>query len=208
MEGLFLKNDIETVGSKPTGLKGTIAGRIMNIIHAGFYKKIITDYIICDKNDAKECHVLDIGCGGGITLKLFSSESSVKKTCGIDYSIEMVKLAKKLNQKKITKKTVEILKADVLKIPYGNDSFNIVTAFDTINFWPDHNKALSEIKRVLKINGKFFIINAYPREGTKWHDFVKFKNNKEYEKLFSLNGFVNINSFFVKNTIIVSGNKP
>ena len=42
MEELFLKNDIETVGSKPTGLKGTIAGRIMNIIHAGFYKKIIT----------------------------------------------------------------------------------------------------------------------------------------------------------------------
>ena len=202
-----MNKDIETIGAKPTGLKGKIAGHVMNIIHSALYKKIIAKYIIHSTKISPKLTVLDIGCGGGIAIKIFSSHPSIQKVCGIDYSVDMVKLSMKLNKREIENETVEIVKADILKIPYKNDFFDIITCFDTINFWTDHNEALNEIKRVLKRNDRVYIINAYPKEGTKWHNFVKFKNNGEYERLFTNNGFIKIISEFEKNTIIVSGYK-
>jgi ubiquinone/menaquinone biosynthesis C-methylase UbiE len=50
---------------------------------------------------------------------------------------------------------VDIVQSDVTDLPYPNNYFDIITAFDTINFWTDFNKALFEIKRVLKEDGKF-----------------------------------------------------
>jgi ubiquinone/menaquinone biosynthesis C-methylase UbiE len=207
MEEHFLENNFETVGSKPMGLKGFIAGKIMNLIHAGFYRKIINEIIIKNISNHEEINVLDIGCGGGTSIKSFSNNSSVKKVYGIDYSEDMVNLSKKLNQKKINTGSVEIEVADVSKLPFANDSFDIITAFDTINFWPDQKKAILEIFRTIKLGGSFFIINAFPKEGTKWFDFVKYKNEKEYENFLSSNGFSNVSYIFQKNTIIVQGIK-
>ena len=202
-----MKNNFETVGSKPIGIKGLLAGKIMNFIHAGFYRKIINEIIISD-NNLSEIIILDIGCGGGTSIKSLSNHSSVKKTYGIDYSEDMVKLSRKFNQQKINIGSVEIEVADVAKLPFKNDSFDIITAFDTINFWPDQEKAILEILRTIKHGGSFFIINAFPEEGTKWFDFVKYKSKREYEEFLSSNGFSEISCVFKKNTIIVHGIKP
>ncbi len=35
-----MSEKMETIGSKPTGIKGIISGRIMNLIHGGLYGKI------------------------------------------------------------------------------------------------------------------------------------------------------------------------
>lgn len=92
-------------------------------------------------------------------------------------------------------------------MPFENGSFDLITAFDIINFWPDHKKAISEIIRTLKPGGVFFIINAYPKEGTKWHEFVKFKNDGEYREFLINNGLKNVKSAFEKNTLIVLDRK-
>jgi len=207
MEEHFLGNNFETVGSKPMGLKGLITGKIMNLIHAGYYRKIINEIIIPNKSNLEEIYVLDIGCGGGTSIKSFSNNSSVKKVYGIDYSEDMVKLSQKLNQQKINIGSVEIKVGEVSKLPFKNDYFDIITAFDTINFWPDQKMAISEILRTMKQGGSFFIINAFPKEGTKWFDFVKYKNEKEYKNFLSSNGFSNVSYILQKNTIIVQGIK-
>ena len=207
MEELFLENDLKTIGSNPLGLKGLLAGKIMNIIHAGFYRNIINEIIIPYEKNLSEINILDIGCGGGTSIKSFSKHPSVKKVFGIDYSEDMVKLSYKLNQKKISSGNVDIKLADVSKLPFENNSFEIITAFDTINFWPDQKMAISEILRTLKQDGCFFIINAFPKEGTKWFDFVKYKNEKEYKIFLSSNGFSDVSCVFKKNTIIVQGIK-
>ena len=87
------------------------------------------------------------------------------------------------------------------------ESFDIITAFDTINFWTDQKIAILEIFRTIKHGGSFYIINAFPKEGTKWFDFVKYKNEKEYEEFLLSNGFSDISCVFIKNTIIVQGIK-
>ena len=96
-----MENNLKTVGSKPIGLKGLLAGKIMNFLHSEFYRKIINEIIIPDKIKFSDLDVLDIGCGGGTSIKSFSSHSSVKKVYGIDYSEDMVNLSRKLNQQKL-----------------------------------------------------------------------------------------------------------
>ncbi len=95
-----MENDLKTIGSKPLVLKGLLAGKIMNIIHSGFYRKIINEILIPSENNLSEMNILDIGCSGGASIKTFSKHPSVKRVYGIDYSEDMVKLSRKLNQKK------------------------------------------------------------------------------------------------------------
>ncbi|MBN1892225.1 MAG: class I SAM-dependent methyltransferase, partial [Clostridiales bacterium] len=92
---------METIGSKPTGWLGRRAGQIMNFIHHGAYKKIIDHHISDMLAESDQNHVLDIGCGGGIAVKIFSKNKRVIKVIGIDYSEEMVKLSQKINKKAI-----------------------------------------------------------------------------------------------------------
>ena len=199
------KNEMEKIGSKPSGLPGFFTGKIMNLIHSSAYKKIINQYIADYCKDPDQKTVLDIGCGGGISVKLFSSLGGIRKVTGIDYSEDMVRLSKRFNKEEILEGSVEILKADVSELPFKNGTFDIISAFDTINFWPDHKNAIAEIVRSLKSNGIFFIINAYPKAGTKWHEFVTFKSDSEYQQYLIANGFKKVTSVIEKNTIIVWG---
>jgi len=198
---------METIGSKPVGLKGRLAGVIMNLIHASQYKKIIQKYLVENIDTPDELSVLDIGCGGGKVINIFSSLIKKVKIFGIDHSPDMVNLSKKVNKNGINNGMIEIVQGDVKKLPYPNDSFNIVTAFDTISFWNDFNDSINEIKRVLKQDGIFFIVNGYPKVGTKWYDFVKFKNDSEYRAFLTRNGFKEINLVIEKNTIIIKALK-
>lgn len=89
----------------------------------------------------------------------------------------------------------------------GTDSADIITVFDNINFWGDYGRALKEITRVLKESGFVYIINGYPEVGTKWHDFVKFKNAEEYRNLLLANG-ITVEKIEIENhTILVKGKK-
>lgn len=203
-----MKNGIlETFGSKPSGLIGTLNGRLMNRFHTLAYRKIIKEYIedvIC-RND--ENVILDVGCGGGVSVRILSKNPKIDKVFGIDYSEDMVKLSRKYNKNQIKSGIAEIIQADVKELPFKNDHFDIITAFDTVNFWLDNKKAISEIFRTLKPDGSFFIVNAYPKEGTKWHDFVRYKSEKDYRNYLDSNGFADVVTVIKKKTIIVCGKK-
>ena len=100
--------------------------------------------------------ILDIGCGGGINIKRMAESS--KKVYGIDYSTESVKLSQKVNAKLIEKGKVEIQEGNVKNLPFEDNAFDIVTAFETVYFWPDIEKCFGEVKRVLKPGGTFLIV--------------------------------------------------
>ena len=99
--------------------------------------------------------ILDVGCGGGINVKRMAK--SAKKVYGIDYSIESVKLSKEVNEKLIDEGKVEIIEGNVKSLPFEDNTFDIVTAFETVYFWPDIEKCFAEVKRVLKPGGIFLI---------------------------------------------------
>ncbi|SDA46059.1 class I SAM-dependent methyltransferase [Methanobrevibacter millerae] len=99
--------------------------------------------------------ILDIGCGGGMNIKRMSEKA--KKVYGVDYSIESVKLSRQVNEDNIRQGKVEVLEGNVAALPFDDDSFDIVTAFETVYFWPDIEKSFGEVRRVLKPGGTFLI---------------------------------------------------
>ena len=99
--------------------------------------------------------ILDIGCGGGMNINRMASEA--KKVYGVDYSIESVNLSREVNEGLIKRGKVEIYEGNVMDLPFEDNSFDIVTAFETVYFWQDIEKSFGEVKRVLKPGGMFLI---------------------------------------------------
>jgi ubiquinone/menaquinone biosynthesis C-methylase UbiE len=199
---------MQNLGSKPEGILGRIAGRLMNLIHGGFYKSVLKKELGDAQKLKQSIYVLDVGCGGGRTIGILSAMIKNGKIYGIDHSKEMVRLSQRLNAKNIKIGKVEIGWGDVANLPHKSSQFNLVTAFDTLNYWDDIEKSLMEIFRVSQPGGKFLIINGYPKEGTKWWDFVKFKSENEYKDILEKHRFGNVKTEIVKNRIIVMGEKP
>ncbi len=84
------------------------------------------------------------------------SEAVVK---GIDYSKVSVEKSRKVNQKEIDTGRCEILQASVMELPFKDEQFDLVTAFETVYFWPDLPQSFQEVYRVIKAGGRFFICN-------------------------------------------------
>ena len=161
---------------KPTGEVGKVVADDMNVSHFeltnwGFEK------INIKNNDV----ILDIGCGGGRTVNRLASIATEGKTYGIDYSLDCVEWSKNCNEKFIKDGNVEISHASVEKIPFENEKFDIVSAVETIYFWPNLIESFKEVKRVLKASGKLIIIcEMYSSENFKERneEFVKISDMK------------------------------
>lgn len=83
--------------------------------------------------------------------------SKAKKVYGVDYSVESVKLSREVNQDYINDGKVEVLEENVESLPFEDNTFDIITAFETVYFWPNIEKSFGEVKRVLKPGGIFLI---------------------------------------------------
>ncbi|WP_407416332.1 class I SAM-dependent methyltransferase [Methanobrevibacter sp.] len=129
--------------------------------------------------------ILDIGCGGGKNIERFAKLITEGKVFGIDYSEVSVKMSIELNRKAIDEGKVEVIRGSVSKMPFEDNSFDIVTGFETIYFWPDFINDLKEVNRVLKKNGLLFFCNeAVYREGEmeKYDDLVELLDMKIYSE--------------------------
>lgn len=112
------------------------------------------DHININEDDI----ILDIGCGSGLNVKRLHEKSSKAKTYGIDYSSTSVKKSKILNREEINNGQIEIIEANVQEMPFEDETFNIITAFETVYFWPTLTESFTEVKRILKPKGQFCII--------------------------------------------------
>ena len=116
--------------------------------------------------------MLDIGCGGGATLQRLLKRSKNGKVYGIDISEKSVTKAKKVNAE-VLDKQVFVCQGSAEKLPYEDGEFNLVTAVETVYFWPDLPDCLQEVKRVLKPRGKFVIMVEVVDSNSMWTNVVE-----------------------------------
>lgn len=103
-------------------------------------------------------NILDIGCGGGRiaeTLPYYYPHASI---FGCDVSKTAISYAKKLGSGKVTYHVMKIN-----RFPYKDSYFAVCLCLDVLEHVPNVSVFLSEIRRVLKKHGKFFLI--VPCEG-------------------------------------------
>ncbi len=138
---------------KPNGWIGSWMLRMMNIAHRGMYAWLIRQGAINDGD-----RVLDIGCGGGKILQILSNLNPNGIIYGIDISEQAVKESIKLNEARVASGKVMVKEASVTSIPFEDQFFDAITAFQTHYFWPSLEQDVKEVWRVLKNGGKFIII--------------------------------------------------
>ena len=159
---------------KPNGKLGRLIARGMNKGHAKLAKWGLSLFSV-----KPNYYILDIGCGGGGNLKYFAKTVIDGKVYGIDYSETAVNISTKVNKKYIEKSIMEIHQSSVSSLPFNNNFFDIVTAFESYYFWPDLIRDLQEIYRVLKPNGCLILVN----EGYICNNEEKRKRAENWAKL-------------------------
>lgn len=137
---------------KPNGFLGRSMLRKMNVGHTP-----LSNWALSLIHPAPDARVLDVGCGGGANIARMLKLCPMGFVDGIDYSSESVAVSRKENAASIGNHCY-VRQGDVGALPYSDGAFDLVTAFETVYFWPDLKKAFAEVLRVLKPGGKFLLV--------------------------------------------------
>jgi ubiquinone/menaquinone biosynthesis C-methylase UbiE len=172
--------------AKPTGNGGVLSTFFMNRLNQKQYKCVMNN-ICCPQNGK----VLDIGFGNGYLIGRFARQN-IGDFYGIEISGDMLKAGVKRNNKFVNQGKLHLSKGTALDIPFENSFFDSVYTVNTVYFWSDLDKGLSEVSRVLKRNGIF--INAFYSK--QWLDKIKYTQygfnkyiKEELENALIHNGF-------------------
>lgn len=98
--------------------------------------------------------VLDVGCGEGFTLDRLQKEKIGKVFEGIEYDSQAVTLANKLYPK------ITIKEGDIYKLPYKNNSFDLVICTEVLEHLDNPKKAYRELLRV----SRKYVLMSVPNE--------------------------------------------
>ncbi len=109
---------------------------------------------------------LELGCGTGFFLLNLVQAGVVAKGSVTDISPGMVEVA--LRNAAGLGLPVDGRVADAERIPYGDDSFDLVVGHAVLHHIPDVALALREVLRVLRPGGRF----VFAGEPTRWGDAV------------------------------------
>lgn len=91
--------------------------------------------------------ILDVGCGTGANLKMLAAYGEAE---GVDISSQAVEFCRRRGLDSVKLGAIE-------RLPYADDSFDLVTALDVIEHLEDDLAGLREIRRVLRRQGRVLL---------------------------------------------------
>jgi demethylmenaquinone methyltransferase/2-methoxy-6-polyprenyl-1,4-benzoquinol methylase len=122
------------------------------------WKRRLVDMLALKGGEA----ALDLACGTGDITFAVAERLSTGHATGLDITQGMLEIAeRKRHDQGIG--NVSFHRADILSMPFADESFDAVTAGYALRNVPDVSGALVEIKRVLRPGGRFFSLDfAHP----------------------------------------------
>jgi ubiquinone/menaquinone biosynthesis C-methylase UbiE len=126
--------------------------------------------------------VLDLGCGTGILEKQLNEKGFKGKIVAVDKSEKMINIARNYTA---NLKNVEFKFFDLEKdLAFPSNYFDCVVAINVFYLIKNQKKFLSEVKRILKTNGYFILVD--PKPGGSILEFFKehFKNVRSIKEIF------------------------
>ena len=116
-------------------------------------------------NPAVELDWLDVGCGTGALSSEVLSRFNPRSLIGIEQSAGFLTTA----QRNVDNERAKFEVGDAQKLPLDDHSKDIVASALVLNFVPDIPKALTEMKRVVRLGGTVaFYVWDYPGGGMEF----------------------------------------
>jgi ubiquinone/menaquinone biosynthesis C-methylase UbiE len=130
---------------------------------SAFYELVFTDHLLHAQTMATTLSeefprsatvkILDVACGTG-TLSRRLEEQGFCMT-GLDFSL------KSLRRLRQAADSIALIQADAAALPFGSASFDVVTCLGAWRHFPDMERVLHEICRVLRPDG-IFLVGYFP----------------------------------------------
>jgi len=103
--------------------------------------------------DSLKGHLLEIGCGSGADLEIFSKVREIKTITAIDLGENIEKIAGRYKERK----DIYIQRGNALSLDFYSEKFDVIYSFGVFHHTSDPIKCISEAQRVLKKNGAIFL---------------------------------------------------
>lgn len=137
---------LATVGV-PRAPTGWLAVMVMPSEHRPFYA------VVAEMLDLRpEDDLLDVACGSATLLHEHGWR--VRTVAGLDASDIQLGAARRRLARRIDHGTAEIVKGDAGALPWEDGRFSAVTCIAGMDFFPDPQKAVHEMYRVLRPGGR------------------------------------------------------
>jgi ubiquinone/menaquinone biosynthesis C-methylase UbiE len=148
--------------------------------------------------------VLDLGCGAGWATRMLARMVSRDKSnggqnglvVGLDISDEMIRRAQQ-NSREFP--NIRYLVGSADKIPWESNFFSKVLSVESFYYYPDQDRALDELRRVMAPRGRLFIlINLYSDNiySLRWVQELQVpvhaRSVHEYVELLTTHGFAQV----------------
>lgn len=105
-------------------------------------------------------HVLDVGCGSGaVTREIARRVGDRGLTVGLDPSPELLAVARELAQEAGLGYRVEFREGDALRLPFPDQSFDVVLCATVLSHVPRGEAAIPELVRVLRSGGRLGVFD-------------------------------------------------
>ena len=128
--------------------------------------------------------VLECACGTGLITAAVAGKCA--ELVATDYSEGMLKQTRKRCG---SCPNVEIRTADILNLPFPDESFDVVIAANVIHLLDDPYKALSELDRVCRPGGKLIIPTYVNKDKAKGFDRTIDKAGADFKQDFTYDSY-------------------
>lgn len=156
----------------------------------------ITEQTLALMDIQPEDRILDLGCGTGWASRRMARIATAGEVVGLDVADEMLRRAE---QSSSAFRNIRYAWGSAEKIPEADNAFNKVLSVESFYYYADQGKALDELRRVMALEAKLFIlINLYKDNhySLRWVTELKVPvqalSETEYKALLEEHGFKNV----------------
>jgi ubiquinone/menaquinone biosynthesis C-methylase UbiE len=113
--------------------------------------------------------ILDVGCGTGVFAARLRAALPQAGVCALDLVSEM--LSKGRPRWRGHRGHVLPVQGDSERLPFGSGTFDIVTCSNSFHHYPRQERAIAEMRRVLRPGGRLMVIDGYRDSLWGWFIF-------------------------------------
>jgi ubiquinone/menaquinone biosynthesis C-methylase UbiE len=117
---------------------------------------IYENFIIDSLKEITDAKILDLCCGDGVHS--FTGVRCGASVIALDYSQASIEIAKM--RAEILEENIDFRCSDVEKLSFNDSTFDIITCAGSLSYL-DQMIFFKEVKRVLKSDGKFIVIDSF-----------------------------------------------
>jgi SAM-dependent methyltransferase len=143
----------------PRGPLGSAGARLMPRMVGRLYPMMAGELALRPDDD-----LLEVGCGSAMLL--VEHAPHVRHVAGLDASEIQVRMARERLAERIAAGTAEIVLGDAVAMPWEDGRFSVICSLNCLKFVPDPPKALREMHRVLRHDGR--LVLTIDKQSDKW----------------------------------------